>query len=124
LGKKEKIELEELKKKYQLLLLYNSQILRICLQHTGMSSAIDYKDLNAVQIVDFFLKFNIHSFTAYFAKYYNNKYKLDLIRNDEFLDEWNKHMKDVLNPMYLEELKKLKEYIAGKGKIDTQTYIS
>ena len=124
MGKKEKLELVELKKKYQLLLLYNAQITQICMSHTAMCRTVDLKDLDAVQIVDFFLKFNIHSFTAFFDKYYHGKYKMDLKENREFLDEWNKHMKEFLNPLYLEELKKLREDIEGKNKTETQTYIS
>ena len=115
-------DLEELNKKYQLLLLFNAQITRICMQHTGLLSAVDQKDLGAVQVVDMFLKFNIHAFTAYFDKYYIGKYTMNLKKSEVFLAGWNKHMEEFLNPIYLQSLKELKEAIMGNNK--TQSYIT
>lgn len=117
-----KKELEELNKKYQLLLLFNNQITVICMRHTGSYKMIDIKDLKQIQLADLFLKFNIHAFTSYFDKYYISKYKPDLKKNVKFLDGWNKHMAEFLNPLYLEELKKLKEELSDGEK--AKDYIS
>ena len=121
MGKKAN-ELEELKKKYQLLLFFNGQIAQICMMHTGLVSGIDYNDIAERLRVDLFLKFNIHAFTAYFIKYFYGKYKVTPENQKEFLVGWNKNMEKVINPLYQEEIKKLKALIE-KGK-NIQSYVS
>ncbi len=123
MNKKEKAELIELKKKYQLLLFYNAQITKICMMHTGMITGIDYHDLGERMVVDLFLKFNIHAFTAYFDKYFMGKYKIDLEKQTEFLVGWNKNMEKILNPLYKEEIKKLKAMIQKNKNPTSQSYI-
>ena len=119
MNKKEKAELEE---KYQLLLFYNTQITKICMIHTGMITGIDYNNLDERMGVDLFLKFNIHAFTAYFDKYFYTKYKVKPENQIEFLTGWNDNMKKIINPLYQQELKKLRGELAKKSI--SQNYIS
>ncbi len=122
--KRKKNNKKELNIKYQLLLLFNAQITRICMQHTGFLKNTDQNDLGATQITDFFLKFNIHAFTAYFDKYFLTKYELNLEKDNVFLEGWNKHMNDFLNPLFSEELKKLREKVGLVNKKTIKSYIS
>lgn len=115
-------ELTGLKEQLQLLLLYNTQITKICLIHTNSYKTINLKDLDTIQIADLFLKVNIHAFTAYFYKYFFGKYKPQMTKNEDFLADWNKHMNNVINPIYMEELKKLRETLSGNKEV--KSYIS
>lgn len=122
--KKKELEkkLEELKIKYQLLLLFNGQITNICIKHISIYKKINMDDLDQVQLADLFLNYNIHTFTSYFGKYYFGKYKVDLEENGDFLDGWNKQMKEFFNPLYLKELDTLKKRLEAKKT--PQSYVS
>ncbi len=120
----DKEELEELNKKYQLLLFYNAQITQICMMHTGKIVGIDYNNLDERMLIDLFLKFNIHAFTSYFDKYFIGKYKIDLEKQPEFLVGWNKHLEKNIKQIYNAEIKKLKELQEKRKNPTRQNYIS
>ena len=115
-----KSEVEDLEEQRQLLLLYNGQITHICLQHTATRKFM--KTPIEKEYADLHLIFNVHSFTAYFDKLFYDKYDPKVEKNKEFLKVWNKHVLEVLNPLFKEEKQKIDDKHTKKKEV--QPYIS
>jgi len=108
LSKKKKIK--ELKKERDTLALYQDQILKNCILHTGgyISAAGDPLKL---KLTDFTLIYNVHTLTAFFIKYMNENYSM-VIDNDnikEVIDLWTKNFDEKIKPQYEKEIKLIME---------------
>ena len=56
-----------------------------------------------------FLRFNIHGIAGFLGKYYREKeLGTPKIINGNFLKAWNKHVKEVMEPLYAAQLANLK----------------
>jgi len=63
------------------------------------------------------LRFNVHGIIAFITKYLvDTKIGLPAFVKTDFVNEWEKHVEEVLNPIYMAELEKMK-----KGAIEKKT---
>ena len=99
----EKIEANEEEK--QLLLLYFGNITKLCMEQIKLEPYL--KSERDKELSNFHLQFNVHAFTAYFNKTYFAKYNPKIKPQDEFNKLWQKHVDEVLNPIYKTEQKKI-----------------
>lgn len=111
----EKIEekIKQLDEKYNLMLMFNKQITYLCLQDIQQEQlyTINKGGDTEKEQLDYYFKFNVHAFTVFFAKYFSEKYgdnDLQNIPTDEnFLEKWNTHIIDTLNPLFKQEKQKI-----------------
>lgn len=120
--KKSELEkkLKELEERNNMLLLFNAHITRLCLHHTGSFGKV--KNPRDREIADMYLIFNTHSFVSYFGLIYFANHQPKLKENKEFLDKWNKHVSDILNPLYEKELVRINEKYNPKK--ESPSYVS
>ena len=64
---------------------------------------------------DICLRFNVHGIIGFVTKYFmDKKVGLPKLKNNEFLEKWEVHVKEVLTPLYTTEIEKMQTAVTDE----------
>lgn len=113
----------EYKKERDELLLFHSQIKNACVMH--MAQTIAAKDSeDDLKITNFTFQFNVHTMASFYIQFINDHFedKLEVDNIEALAKEWDEHFNTNLKPMYVQELKILKDSLQQKSNNDGKLY--
>lgn len=110
---------KKLQEQRDILLVLANHVMDRCKQHVMEIITIKDDPLGKI-LADFTFKYNIHSFVSYFVKEFVLKHpdiKVDEKNTKPFIDKWQVHLKQTIQPLFLKEIDKIQEKFK-KPKVD------